>query len=71
MRRLAEAHHHERVDLTDGLKVLFGSGYVLVLPDADTPRYRVIASGAESREMTERLHQFVEEVQETVQSAVG
>ena len=71
MRRLAEAHRHERVDLTDGLKLLYESGYVLVLPDADTPRYRVIASGAEVGEMTERLHRYVEEVQGTVQSAVG
>ncbi len=70
MRRLAEAHRHERVDLTDGLKVLFDAGYVLVLPDADTPRYRVIASGADPDRMAELLHSFVEEVQGTVDSAV-
>jgi mannose-1-phosphate guanylyltransferase/phosphomannomutase len=70
MRRLVEGHQGERVDLTDGLKVLFDRGYALVLPDADTPHYRVVVSGADSAEVDLQLHRFSELVQGTVQSAV-
>jgi len=70
MRRLVEEYQGQRVDLTDGLKVLFDRGYALVLPDADTPHYRVVVSGADSSEVDQQLHRFSELVQGTVQSAL-
>ncbi|MHB8393962.1 MAG: sugar phosphate nucleotidyltransferase [Candidatus Dormibacteria bacterium] len=69
MRRLVEAHRTDRVDLTDGLKVLSDSGYALVLPDADTPRYRVIASGADHDSVASTLQRYEDEVKATVNLA--
>ncbi len=69
MRRLVEAHRADRVDLTDGLKVLFDRGYALVLPDADTPSYRIIASGADHTSVVGTLQRFEDEVKATVQLA--
>ena len=44
MRAMMERHLRDRVDLTDGVKVFFDGGWVLVVPDADKPEYHVIAS---------------------------
>ena len=44
MRAMMERHLRDRVDLTDGVKVFFDDGWVLVVPDADRPEYHIIAS---------------------------
>jgi mannose-1-phosphate guanylyltransferase / phosphomannomutase len=44
MRTMMERHSKDRVDLTDGVKVFVDGGWVLVVPDADRPLYRIIAS---------------------------
>ncbi len=71
MRLLVEAHRGEPVDLTDGLKVNGEAGYVLILPDADAPRYRVIASGPAPEAVRSALAQFTQEVRDTVRTALG
>ncbi|MGH7759350.1 MAG: hypothetical protein ACREN7_08560, partial [Candidatus Dormibacteria bacterium] len=66
MRRLVARHVGDRIDLTDGLKVDVGEGWVLVLPNADRPSYRVIVSTQDAARAEELLEQFVGEVTDTV-----
>jgi mannose-1-phosphate guanylyltransferase/phosphomannomutase len=68
MRRMVEARRGEIVDLTDGLKVQRPDGYVLVLPDADAARYRVISSGADRGAAEQGLEEFSKELDEMVRS---
>jgi mannose-1-phosphate guanylyltransferase/phosphomannomutase len=44
MRVLLEQNRDGRLDLTDGIKIHVAGGFVLVLPDADAPYYRIIVS---------------------------
>jgi len=37
MRAMMERHLRDRVDLTDGVKVFFDDGWVLVVPDPTVP----------------------------------
>ncbi len=65
MRAMMERHLRDRVDLTDGVKVFFDGGWVLVVPDADRPEYHIIASTldpARSRELVEEYRQLVRSV---------
>ena len=65
MRAMMERHLRDRVDLTDGVKVFFEQGWVLVVPDADRPEYHVIAStldGARSRALVDEYSALVRSV---------
>jgi mannose-1-phosphate guanylyltransferase/phosphomannomutase len=65
MRAMMERHLRDRVDLTDGVKVFFDDGWVLVVPDADRPEYHIIAStldGARSRALVEEYSALVRSV---------
>ena len=67
MRAMMERHLRDRVDLTDGVKVFFDDGWVLVVPDADRPEYHVIAStrdAARSRALVEEYSGLVRSVVE-------
>ncbi|MGH7697269.1 MAG: sugar phosphate nucleotidyltransferase [Candidatus Dormibacteria bacterium] len=69
MRLMVGRHRGDRVDLTDGLKVDVGAGWVLVLPNADRPSYRVIASLEDGADAAGLLDQFSEELTDTVARA--
>ncbi len=71
MRRMVEAHHNDRVDLTDGLKLSLEQGWVLLLPDADRPRYRVIASGPDPLAAEASLERWMGEVSTAIQQAAA
>jgi mannose-1-phosphate guanylyltransferase/phosphomannomutase len=65
MRAMMERHLKDRVDLTDGVKVLFDVGWVLVVPDPDRPEYHIIASTldpARSRAAVEEYSALVRSV---------
>lgn len=51
MRRLLEQHQDEAVELIDGLRIQRPDGWVLVLPDAEEPVYRIYAEGAQPFEL--------------------
>jgi mannose-1-phosphate guanylyltransferase/phosphomannomutase len=67
MRIVMERHLKDRVDLTDGVKVFLDGGWVLVVPDADKPEYRIIASAADRG----RAKQLVDEYSGVVREAVA
>ena len=67
MRLVMEKHLKDRVDLTDGVKVFLDGGWVLVVPDADKPEYRIIASAADRA----TARQLVDEYTGVVRQAVA
>jgi mannose-1-phosphate guanylyltransferase/phosphomannomutase len=71
MRLLVDSHRSERLDLTDGLKVEVDGGWVLILPDADRPSYRVIASADTEGEAQRELGDFSRALSETVERSIG
>ena len=58
MRILLEQLRDEQLDLADGIKVVLDDGYVLLLPDPDTPHYHVVVS-LDSNE--DRAHELLEQ----------
>ncbi|HUY55996.1 MAG TPA: hypothetical protein VMV23_12680, partial [Candidatus Nanopelagicaceae bacterium] len=71
MRLLVDAHRGGRVDLTNGMKLEVDKGWVLVLPDAGRPQYRVIVSLEQEQGAAALLDRFVAEVEAMVSSAGG
>ncbi|GAC1613370.1 MAG: mannose-1-phosphate guanyltransferase [Candidatus Dormibacteraceae bacterium] len=67
MRTVMERHLRDRVDLTDGVKVFVEGGWVLVVPDPDTPQYHVIASTEDPSRADALLEEYVNLVRATVE----
>lgn len=57
IRRLIEEKPHQRIELTDGVKVFHPDGWALILPDPEEPVCRVFSEGA-SMEIAESLTEF-------------
>ena len=67
MRTMVELHRDAPVDLADGIKVFVDGGWVLVLPDADMPRYHIIVSMEDS----EQARALADRYSAMVKTAVG
>ncbi len=50
MRTIISEHNEKRIELLDGIKLYSETGWVLILPDADIPAFRIIAESASSEE---------------------
>jgi mannose-1-phosphate guanylyltransferase/phosphomannomutase len=60
MRRLHQHFNHDKVDMTDGIKIRFGdSDWVLLLPDPDHPLFQVYAEGVSPTKVSELVARFV------------
>jgi mannose-1-phosphate guanylyltransferase/phosphomannomutase len=66
MRLVMEKHLKDRVDLTDGVKVFLDGGWVLVVPDADKPEYRIIASAADGPTAKQLVDEYTGVVRQAV-----
>ncbi|MBI5166384.1 MAG: mannose-1-phosphate guanyltransferase [candidate division NC10 bacterium] len=69
MRRLIEDTQGEQVELIDGVKVFYGSDWVILYPDQDKPLFNVIAEAAERSRAEELLSRFKEKVRSWQQEA--
>ena len=58
MRTMVEMFRDQPVDLSDGVKVFVDGGWVLVLPDADTPHYHIIVSVDDQAKATQLADKF-------------
>jgi mannose-1-phosphate guanylyltransferase / phosphomannomutase len=67
MRKMVELHRDAPVDLADGIKVFVDGGWVLVLPDADMPRYHIIVS----MEDADKARALADRYSAMVKTAVG
>lgn len=67
MRLLNEQYKSRRAELIDGIKILLGEEWVLILPDPDQPRFRIYAessSDAEANALADKYAHVVEGLQE-------
>ena len=69
MRAVMEKHFRDRVDLTDGVKIFVEGGWVLVVPDADRPEYKIIASVADPAQARALVQEYAALVRSVVTEA--
>jgi len=62
--RIAARHSNERMDRTDGLKIIFDNGWVLLRPSGTEPKFRIYSESKDPQVAQSRSEQFVSEVAE-------
>ena len=62
--RMATKHSSERIDRTDGLKIIFDNGWVLLRPSGTEPKFRIYSESKDAAVAKARSEQFVSEVAE-------
>jgi mannose-1-phosphate guanylyltransferase/phosphomannomutase len=66
MRVLHEQHRDCPIDLTDGLKVWVGDGFVLVRPDPDEPAFHIVASVGRPEEARRLVADYAQRVRDAL-----
>lgn len=65
MRRIINDNKDKRAELLDGIKLYLEDGWVLIIPDADTPAFKIISEGSSAiaaKEHCIRFHDIVERI---------
>ncbi len=60
--RIAVNHSSEKIDRTDGLKIIFDDGWVLLRPSGTEPKFRIYSESKDADVAKKRSEQFVAEV---------
>jgi len=66
--RIAANHHSEKMDRTDGLKIIFDDGWVLLRPSGTEPKFRIYSESKDAEVAKRRSEQFVGEVADILKS---
>ena len=66
--RIAANHASERMDRTDGLKIIFDNGWVLLRPSGTEPKFRIYSESKDEAVAKQRSEQFVKEVADVLAS---
>jgi mannose-1-phosphate guanylyltransferase/phosphomannomutase len=67
MRSLIDEQRNGHIQLLDGLRIEHEDGWVLVLPDATDPAFKVFAEGASD----ESASRYVETISERIENLVN
>ncbi|AMK14521.1 phosphoglucosamine mutase GlmM [methanogenic archaeon mixed culture ISO4-G1] len=59
---MASNHSNERMDRTDGLKIFFDDGWVLLRPSGTEPKFRIYSESKDESVAKSRSEEFVREV---------
>ena len=68
LKQLAESARGERVDMTDGVKILFDEGWVLIRPSGTEPIVRVFSEAASPDQAKDIAERYLEMVARIVDS---
>ncbi|MDO5862224.1 MAG: phosphoglucosamine mutase [Thermoplasmata archaeon] len=63
---IASNHPDAKVDRTDGLKLLFDDGWVLLRPSGTEPKYRIYSESRDANAAEKRSSEFVDEFEKTL-----
>ena len=66
--RIAANHSSEKMDRTDGLKIIFDDGWVLLRPSGTEPKFRIYSESKDADVAKRRSEQFVGEVADILKS---
>jgi phosphomannomutase/phosphoglucomutase len=66
--RIAANHPSEKMDRTDGLKIIFDDGWVLLRPSGTEPKFRIYSESKDADVAKRRSDQFVGEVADILKS---
>ena len=65
MRTIINDYKESKIELLDGVKLYSEQGWVLILPDAEIPAFKIIAessSEVEAEKITEEYYSIVERI---------
>lgn len=63
---IASRHEGERMDRTDGLKLLYDDGWVLLRPSGTEPKYRIYSESSDPGKAERRSDDFVREFEDVL-----
>ena len=60
--KIAENHSSEKIDRTDGLKIIYDDGWVLLRPSGTEPKFRIYSESKDEGTAKARSEQFLKEI---------
>lgn len=66
IRSISEAHSSDRCNLTDGLRIDYDDGWILMRPSGTEPKFRIYSESKDPDTASRRSKEFIEEAERTM-----